>query len=352
MNVAILFNEPILSTDHPDFASEAGVLDSVRAIQSALSERGHFGQPVGVQGTAADLWDALRGVRADVIVNLCEGFAGESRNEPHVAACLELLNIPYTGSRPDCLALVHDKVRSKKVLKESGLPTAPFFSVEIGDSLPIEPLAEALRAGPLFVKPAAEDASLGVSTDSVVCDLNALRKQVAAMRERFGRVLIESYLAGREFNVAAIELPTLEVLPIAEVEFHTNAHLPWPIITYESKWAPGSAADLATPVHCPAEVEPRLAERLRTLAREAFRATGCRHYARVDLRTNDQGEPFILEVNANPDIGPAAGFEKSLNAFGWNYPAFVERLIETAVGQSSRRKVSTIDGVPSSRLLQ
>ena len=332
MNVAILFNEPTLPTEHPDYASESGVLESVQAFHTSLTAVGHRCEAVGVFGTAMQLWDKLGAIRADVIVNLCEGFGGKSRHEPHVAACLELLKIPYTGSPPDCLALVHDKARTKRLLQAGGLPTAAFFYAAPGDNLPHESLAIALRDGPFFVKPAAEDASLGISGNSVVHDLTAVQKQVAKLQSRYGPVLIEQYLAGREFNVGVIAVPNLEILPLAEIEFHTDANHPWPIVTYESKWATESIADRATPVRCPANVELILADRLRQLARAAFTITGCRHYARVDFRTDARGEPFILEVNANPDLGPSAGFARAIRSHGWTYADFVSCLVATTKG--------------------
>jgi len=333
MQVAILYNEPVLPREHPDYASEAGVLDSVRALTDALQAAGHAVAATGVREPASALWDALRAIQADVIVNLVEGFAGESRHEPHVAGCLELLGVPYTGSPPECLALVHDKVRTKQLLLGAGLPTAPFWRVAPGEDLPREALNAALEAGPLFVKPAAEDASLGIDVESVVHDWAAIKSRVEKLHRQYGLVLIERYLNGREFNVAVVALPELQVLPLAEIVFQRNQEHPWPIVTYDSKWAEGSLADRATPAVCPANVAPPLADRLRRIAAAAFRATGCRGYARVDVRTDSAGEPFILEVNANPDIGPAAGFARAIREFGWSYAQFAERLIATAASR-------------------
>ena len=338
MHVAILYNEPILAREHPDYASEAGVFDSVHALTESLGSLGHSVAAVSVRAPASALWESLRAIRADVVVNLVEGFCGESRHEPHVAGCLELLGIPYTGSPPECLVLVHDKVRTKQLLLSSGLPTAPFWRVAPGEDLPREALQAALRSGPLFVKPAAEDASLGIDAESVVHELAAVKSRVEKLHSLYGPVLIERYLDGREFNVGVIALPELQVLPLAEIEFRRDEHHPWPIVTYDSKWATDSLADRATPAVCPASVEPPLADRLRRLALDAFLATGCRDYARVDIRTDAAGEPFILEVNANPDIGPAAGFARAVNAFGWTYADFAGRLIATAAARQRLRR--------------
>ena len=101
-------------------------------------------------------------------------------------------------------------------------------------------------------------------------------------------------------------------------------------MTYDAKWAIGSAADRQTPARCPAQVEPSAAAELGRVALAAFRLAGCRDYARVDMRMDEAGRVYVLEVNGNPDIGPTAGFARSLKAGGIGYEEFVERLVHTA----------------------
>ena len=244
--------------------------------------------------------------------------------------------MPYTGSPPECLGLVRDKARTKWLLKWTGLPTAPFVcSRSRANGCPASSrLSTWLANGPLFVKPATEDASLGIGPESVVTDWPALERQVETVAARYGAVLIEPYIDGREFNVGVIELPELQCLPLAEIEFQTSGNLRWPIVTYEGKWAADSAADRATPVRCPAEVEPALADAIRGAALAAYRVTGCRDYARIDLRVDRSGNIFILEVNANPDAGPNAGLARMLRAAGIEYDSFVERLVGTAAARA------------------
>jgi D-alanine-D-alanine ligase len=332
MHVAILYNEPVLPPEHGDFQQEAGVLESVAAFEAAFVGAGHDIWRLGVGDSVQAVIERLSDQRPQVIVNFCEAFAGRTACEPHLAAVLELLGIPYTGSPPECLALVRDKARTKWLLAGAGLPTAPFVLLRPGDSLPQQPLSTWLANGRLFVKPAAEDASLGISQESVVADWQALERQVERVSQ-YGRVLVEPYLDGREFNVGVIALPDLECLPLAEIEFHTGSNMPWPIVTYEGKWAAGTAADRATPVRCPADVDGALADRIRKTSLAAFRITGCRDYARVDLRVDRAGDIFILEVNANPDAGPQAGLARALEAGGIEYREFAERLVAIAAAR-------------------
>ena len=212
---------------------------------------------------------------------------------------------PYTGSPPECLALAQTKHKPNGCWLGPACRRRHLSKCCQTQSPPESPLRDWLEQGPLFVKPAREDASLGIDQQSVVSDWPELVRQVANLQRRYGSVLVERYIAGREFNVGIIELPELHVLPLAEIEFVESSELRWPILTYSGKWDAGSAADRATPVRCPAKVDPDLARQMIAAATDAYRLTGCRDYARVDLRVDEQGNIFVLEVNANPDLSPA-----------------------------------------------
>lgn len=329
MRVLIVYNAPLLPDDHPDYASEAGVIESVESFAAALARHDVARLPLGTD--FEPLLHAARGSeRPDVIVNFCEGFGGSAAAETYFAGLLELVGIPYTGSGPETLALVREKARTKWLLLGAGLPTPRFRLRRAGEALALDELARELQGGPLFVKPAGEDASLGITGDNVITGLGQLQRKVADLEDRYGDVLIEEYIDGREFNISVLALPEPSVLPLAEVNFGRDASCPYPVVTYDAKWTPDSSGWNSTPVTCPAVVAPELAGRIREVALAAFRITGCRHYARVDLRVSPAGEVYILEVNANPDIGPTAGFARSLAASGMAYAEFVERLTECA----------------------
>ena len=312
------------------------MLESVAALRSALTQSGHTAVEIAAGASVGNLIEHLESLRADVVVNLCESWSGNSANEPHVAALLELLRLPYTGSPPECLGLVRDKVRTKRLLAGASINTAEFIEIPSGEPPPETALRRWLDDGPVFIKPAREDASLGISFASVTSDWLALERQVAEIHKKYGTALAERYVAGREFNVGIFESPELTVLPPAEIEFRTGPDLPWPILTYAGKWSPNSTDDLASPVRCPAIVEPDLARRLEQTALSAYRLTGCRDYARIDLRVDPRGQVYVLEINANPDIGPHAGLARMLHAHGTNYEQFAAQLIENA----HRRRIS------------
>ena len=341
VNITIVYNKQALPPDHPAYEQEAGVLESVAAFRSALIAAGHAVNEFALSDSLTALIDAVGAQRPEVIVNFCEEFGGTTAGEIYVAGLLETFKIPYTGSPPECLALGRDKARAKWLLAGAGLPTAPFVRINRGEAIPQGKLTDWLADGPLFVKPASEDASLGIDHDSVVSDWAALERQTTAILDRFGAALVERYIDGREFNIGVIALPDVQVLPLAEIEFQVGPDkLRWPIVTYQGKWDAEGVEDLATQARCPADVEPALAAAIRETAAAAFRLLGCRDYARVDMRVDRAGRIFILEVNANPDASPRAGLAKALRIGGIEYNQFVERLVATAEARGNRNQPS------------
>jgi D-alanine-D-alanine ligase len=335
--VVVLYNAPALPAGHPDAVSEADVVEVARVVSDVLDRAGWDTLPVAAAPPLGPLVQQLEASKPDVVFNLIEGFGGASAGATGVTAMLELLALPITGSSSEALALCQSKGRAKALLRGLGMPTAPFRLVAPGEPLPHW---DSDWAGPVIVKPDAEDGSLGIDQESVVSDVDALHARIERLRAAYGgHVVVESFLPGPEFNVGVIGLPALEPLPIAEIVYEPGA-TPWPILTYAAKWDVGSAEDRASQVRCPAAIEPDLAGRLGRLAVAACRATGCRDYARVDFRLDPQGEPMILEVNPNPDIGPGAGWARALRSSGRDYASTLDLLTRQALHRQHRSTAS------------
>ena len=221
------------------------------------------------------------------------------------------------------------KAVANTLLERAGLPV-PRWTVaqgKIDDDFPL----------PAIVKPAAEDASAGLDRQSVVSDRKGLKARIAAMTEQFEEVLVQQYIAGREFNVGIVGDRTL---PIAEIDFSTMPEGTWPILTYAAKWHVGSPEDLGSRPVCPAQVPQRLAERLCRLAEAGWRTMQGKGYGRVDIRVDDAGRPWILEVNPNPDLTDEAGLSRMARAAGWEYPELVRRIAEGALREAQRTKAT------------
>lgn len=333
MNIAICFNRVpprLLKGEAADRLSEEGAEVEALAVHRTLEELGHrpILLPLGddIAGFIAD----LRAAAPEVVFNLCEGFWGDSRKEMHVAALLELLGVAFTGASPLVLGLTQDKVRTKELLLHHHLPTPRYFLANPGEPSP----AGADLVYPLFVKPRGEDASLGVTADSVVGTERELRQRIDYIHQTYRQgALVEEYIEGREINAAVLGDGPGQVLPLSEIVFHPG--LPRAIVSYDGKWREESAEFAGTEPVCPAPLPPREASLVREVASRACRHLGCREYARVDMRLRD-GIPYILEVNANPDIAPEAGLARAAGVAGIDYPQLIARILQMALQRKER----------------
>lgn len=304
----------------------AGVMQAVDDIARIFGAMGHQTQRVPVRHDMR-WFNACR--RADLIFNLCEGVNGVSQWEDHVVGTLELAGIPYTGCGPWTMAACRRKGVANTMLERAGLPV-PRWTIAQGKIDEDFPL-------PAIVKPAAEDASTGLDRQSVVPDRKSLKARVAAMTEQFDEVLVQQYIAGRELNVGIVGDRTL---PVAEIDFSTMPQESWPILTYAAKWHVGSPEDLGSRPVCPAQISQRLADRLCRLAETAWRTMQGKGYGRVDLRVDDAGRPWVLEVNPNPDLTDEAGLSRMARAAGWDYAELVRRIAEGALREAQGAKAA------------
>ena len=144
--------------------------------------------------------------------------------------------------------------------------------------------------------------------------------------------------SSRKVHARPDAAPELRVLPISEIKFVEKDPEYWPIVTYDAKWKPGSLDFEATPPRYPADISRSLAESLESMAGRAFRLLGCRDYARVDFRVPPSGEPYLLEVNPNPDFHPTAGFEKGLASAGITHEEFTVTLVRGALARAALRR--------------
>ncbi len=340
MKVLVLYNDPVLPAGHPDFESEQQVVSTVEVVSKNLAEAGFAVSRLGVSIDSRVLLDGLRDLRPDVVFNLFEGIPDQPNTEAFVAGLLEWSGIPFTGSPFMTLTLARSKHQCKYLFLGAGLPTPEFLVVH---DLAVP---ECRLPWPVIVKPAQEDASVGLDQGSVVTDQQGLNRRVAKLLKAYGPpILVEEFIPGRELNVSLIEDPELRVLPISEVLFVNQEPGYWPIVTYDAKWRPGSRDFEATPPRYPADVAPKLTERLGEIARKAFRLLGCRDYARCDFRVRPNGKPYLLEVNPNPDFCDMAGLAGSLNSAGFSHEQFTVDLVHIALARGKKNGNGQITGV-------
>ena len=311
---------------HPAAAPHL-IHDEIPLIEQSLAAAGFepFTLPVGEDLPAPLALLAAR--RPAAVVNLCDDLPGGSEHEMHFAGALELLGIPYTGSPPLALGLCRDKVKTKLILRGHGIPTAPFVLAD-GPQTPLDGLRF-----PVIAKPATEDGSLGITDASVAADEEAARAAVAAIGARFGPVLVEEFIDGRELNAPVLGNDPPRMLPVSEIDFSGLPPGAPRICGYEAKWEQADARYSGTVGVCPAPLAPELLGQLERWTILAFRALGLRDYARVDWRLSPTRGLMALEANPNPDISPASGYARSLRAAAIDYPAFIRGLVEAAIAR-------------------
>ncbi|HEX9777997.1 MAG TPA: ATP-grasp domain-containing protein [Geopsychrobacteraceae bacterium] len=338
MRVAVCYNQAPAVVKHGearDLIAEAGAFEQARAVDQALRELGYRTGIIPLADSLNDFLRRLEQFAPTVVFNLCEGFRGNARQEMNVAGVFELLGVPFTGSPPLCLGISQDKPRTKALLTQKGLPTPPScLALPHGKF----PEVETLKF-PLIVKPPYEDASQGIETASVVDDKRALMKRIRYIHEVYQQpALVEEFIVGRELNVAILGDGKLTVLPVAEITF--AADLPRAMVCFDSKWSPRSAAWHGTRPVCPADLTAKEILLVNMIALRTFKLLGCRDYARVDIRLRNF-TPFILEVNANPDLSPDAGLARAAAAAKLSYPKLIERILGCAVKRKENSHAGT-----------
>ncbi len=306
-SILILYNEPVLPVEHPDAGSEHDVLDTVNDTFKVLKAAGFETTKLGINHDPQPLLDRLKQNRPDAVFNLFEGIATQTGTEVSAAALLEWLNVPFTGCPSPSLALGRDKIRTKHILAATGIPTPDYAVI---DALPVPRWR---CPWPAIVKPAYQDASIGIDQNSVVTSQKQLEDRVIYLLATYGPpVLVERFVLGREFHVNIIEeldpapnaLPL--VLPLAEIAFKNNQPGKWAVYTFAAKWDENSAEYTAAPLVAPVEIPADDFARLEVIAQRSFRSLCCRDYARIDVRMDADGKFYVLEVNPNPYLNSLA----------------------------------------------
>jgi len=332
MRIAIVRNqlEPILAAedwftrsngnDNGEHAglhktAELDVLGEVEFIRTSLNQAGHE----AVIFSAADgagLCKFLAKQRPELVFNCCEGLTGKAALEMNVAALYELHNLPYTGSPALTLGLLLNKPLAKAVLSAHGINTPAYVVVDRGQDL-----AAANRLTfPLIVKPAAEDASIGIDDGAVVHNEAALKARVRFVWREFCQpALVEEFIAGREFSASVLAVSPSEfaVLAISEISYDRLPPGRPQILGYAAKWDPTASFTQAMAARCPAALDDKTVGRIRRVVLDVVRTVGLRDYGRVDLRVRESDQTvFVLEVNPNPDLNNECVFMQAARASG------------------------------------
>lgn len=343
--VLILFNKP--ETDRSScHESEAGVLNEVNAVASALEKRG---VPFRVQGLSSlrELTDILVTAHESVIFNLVEEFPSQPLSANLIPRLCEVFGKTCTGNTTECMLLSQNKWHTNAILRTAGLPVPPGVLIAPGDSLP----GRYPFTGPYIVKPVEADASEGIDTSSIADRPGkTLNAAIARVHRQFKQpALVEKMIGRRELNVALMQSGNkVRVLTVAEIDFSSFAPHQPAIVDYAAKWIEDSFEFKNTPRIIPAPLPRKLYRQVENLALKAWQIVKCRDYARVDFRLDNNLHPVILEVNPNPDISPDGGFAAALRHTRTGFSAFVTAMISNALS----RQASSVSSPPPERSRQ
>jgi len=329
--IAVVMGDP----ERPDIIKPSSVfdtddMDTIMNLKIALGELKDY--RFIYQSNHATLFNDLQKLRGkvDFVFNLCdEGFNNDPRKELHVPAMLEVLNMPYTGSNPQCLTYCYDKSLIRGIAKEMGVPVA--------DGLYIKPEDNVFEMNidfPVIVKPNFGDSSFAITKESVCNDLEELNDAIVRIREKVGYekpVLLEEFLTGKDLTIGIIGNPPdpYTFLPIVEEDYSDlPPDLPR-ICGYEAKWiadSPYFKLLKSVPANLPEETEKVIMEHCLRL----FERLDCKDYVRFDWRLDQDGVPKLLEVNPNPGWCWDGHLAKMASIKGIGYAEMLLAILQTA----------------------
>ncbi|GAB4473901.1 MAG: ATP-grasp domain-containing protein [Anaerolineae bacterium] len=365
MKIAVLANfkqnAPTWEGMPPDQWDDLDSPKTVDHIIKALESGGHEARFFEASiRPPHNLIERLQEYQPDLCFNIAEGHFGDGR-EAQIPAVLEMLGIPYTGSKVLTLALTLDKPMTKRILAYHGLPTPEFQVFESAD----EPIDDSLLDArgdlrfPMFVKPSREGTGMGVSAESIVRSVAELRAQVARQIERYSQpILVERYIKGREITVGVVgnlgstaarrltEQTAPAVLPeeltfFPPLEVDLAAYDPSEAGLYTNRIKVEMAEDFR--YLCPAPLDDDLRDLLFRLTAAVFRVTGSCDAARVDFRLDEEdgNRPYILEINPLPGLNPLySDLCVEAYAYGWTYEQLINTIVQLAVERQAARGVS------------
>ena len=290
-------------------------LHSGRRVSGALQDLGYRVLDVDVDEGLVSL---LKRERPDLAFVALHGKYGEDGS---VQELLEMLRVPYTGPGVLASILGFDKVISKELFREEGVPTPRFYALSAGT------LREMGAAGafpeiirdlgiPLVVKPAAQGSALGIK---FVRAREELAPALLAALSYDEKVLLEEYVEGTEVAASVLGNENPEVLPLVEIHPHQGWY------NFEARYTSGRCD-----YYVPARLSPETAERVRELTLKIFRLFDCRGVSRVDMIVRD-GEPQVLEINTSPGLTETSLLPMAAVAAGIDFPQLVERIVQLAL---------------------
>ena len=301
------------------YSSEREIsLRSGHAVADALSREGHRVLPLDI--TTDDPAGIIRQIQAtplDIAFIALHGRLGE---DGVIQGILEKLDIPYTGSGVFPSQIAFNKILTQKALQSAGLPVAAHYCITDGRNVDFKTAWAHIKSTPLVVKPACEGSSIGVHIVRHPSEWEQAFKDALSYGPQ---IIIEEFIQGREFTAGIFDC---EVLPLVEICPDSN------FFSFTAKYQKG-----ATQYICPAQIPENLTRKIKELSLSAVEILGCEGFSRVDLRVDDNEQPFILEVNTIPGFTGTSLFPKAAREAGYSFVQVCEKLLDLAYGKKIQR---------------
>ena len=299
-------------------------------IFQALAKLGHEPTYHLLDGKNQSLL-ALSKCSADLVFNLTESYAGDDTMDKNIAAYLELLHIPYTGSGPQAHYLAQDKAIAKKIFDFYKIKTPDFATSYKGRTDHSHDIDF-----PLIVKPVSEDGSIGIDTGAVVDSVKELMERIHYIQEEFDSpALIEEYIEGREIYASILGNDNLEVLPLVELDLSKLPKGTPRIATQDVKFDHETEAYKVTKSAPVEDLDEETTKKLQDTAMAAYRALKLRGYGRIDMRLNKKGEVYVIEANPNPWLASAAEFTMAAKKAGYSYTDMIDKIVGLALPRTT-----------------
>jgi D-alanine-D-alanine ligase len=311
---------PIQQTGCDDAFEEYDSWETVELIAAALEAEGHT---VVMLGGGREFLGKILHEKVDFVFNIAEGRGTYRSREAQVPSILEMLNIPYSGSDPQCLAICLDKPITKKLVALEGVST-PNWRV-IADRQELRQIDSCDFPFPAIVKPAYEGSSKGIRLTSVVEDAKQAIEVVESLLEKYQQpAMVEEVILGDEVTVGIIGnsppkvLGMMRIIPkqregyfIYNLDVKRNY---LELVEYE----------------CPAGFEEKVLQCIQVSSLRAFQALGCRDFARLDFRISTAGVPYFLEINPLPGLGTHSDLFIMAKKTGWSHQQLISAVLNAA----------------------
>lgn len=311
-----------IEQDSPDDAlEEYDSLETVAFIAAALQAKGHS---VVRLGGGSEFIDNIQREKVDIVFNIAEGRGNYRSREAQVPSILEMLDIPYTGSDPQCLAICLDKCVTKKLVAAAGVSTPRWQAIANK-----EELCQISWDGfpfPAIIKPAYEGSSKGIRLDSIVNTPEQVTGAVPKLMAHYRQpVMIEEFIDGDEVTVGIIGNSPPRVLGLMRILPRRN-EAPF-VYSLEIKrdWK------VLVDYECPARLREKVLNEISASSLQAFRALGCRDFARLDFRVSSEGMPYFLEINPLPGLGDYSDLVIMALKLGWTHEALIGAVLDAAL---------------------